>query len=203
MSRKLVGFSLLVLLATQFACSLGQPTKTPVSVTPEYATQTPAPTSTPQPRIEVVVSTPPKVPFGPASYSDRYSALYLEDKTVPDRTVMVPGQVFVKTWRVKNVGSAPWEGDVYLVNVSVQCRDYPALCAGELTLIPEDAILVPMTETSSLQVTTTASDGTIEISVELEAPLEPGLYCSLWTFWGPAGRFMDELFVLIQVVAPQ
>jgi hypothetical protein len=30
--------------------------------------------------------------------------------TIPHGTLMAPGQVFEKTWRVKNSGSVPWQG---------------------------------------------------------------------------------------------
>ncbi|HEX6700889.1 MAG TPA: NBR1-Ig-like domain-containing protein [Gaiellaceae bacterium] len=32
------------------------------------------------------------------------------DETVPHGTLMVPGQRFVKTWRIRNVGTVPWRG---------------------------------------------------------------------------------------------
>jgi transcriptional regulator with XRE-family HTH domain len=32
------------------------------------------------------------------------------DDTVPQGTLMSPGEIFVKTWRIRNVGSVPWKG---------------------------------------------------------------------------------------------
>lgn len=32
------------------------------------------------------------------------------DDTVPHGTLMQPGEVFVKTWRIRNVGTVPWHG---------------------------------------------------------------------------------------------
>src|SRR5919108_5460856 len=37
------------------------------------------------------------------------------DVNVPDNTTMTPGQDFIKTWRVKNNGSCPWDPDYELV----------------------------------------------------------------------------------------
>lgn len=32
------------------------------------------------------------------------------DETIPDGTLVTPGLVFVKTWRIQNVGTVPWHG---------------------------------------------------------------------------------------------
>jgi transcriptional regulator with XRE-family HTH domain len=32
------------------------------------------------------------------------------NETVPQGTLMQPGEVFLKTWRIRNVGSVPWRG---------------------------------------------------------------------------------------------
>lgn len=38
------------------------------------------------------------------------TAQFIADVTVPDGTVMTPGQAFVKKWRFKNIGSCTWTG---------------------------------------------------------------------------------------------
>lgn len=35
---------------------------------------------------------------------------FVTDVTVPDGTIMTPGQAFVKKWRIKNIGSCAWSG---------------------------------------------------------------------------------------------
>lgn len=37
-------------------------------------------------------------------------AQFITDVTIPDGTIMVPGQAFVKKWRIRNVGSCTWTG---------------------------------------------------------------------------------------------
>ena len=37
-------------------------------------------------------------------------AQFITDVTIPDGTVMTPGQVFTKKWRIKNIGSCTWTG---------------------------------------------------------------------------------------------
>ena len=41
-----------------------------------------------------------------------FDALYLEDVTYPDGSVVLPGKEFVKTWRVVNNGVVPWNEEV-------------------------------------------------------------------------------------------
>ncbi len=42
--------------------------------------------------------------------SDCNEAQFIKDVTVPDGTVMTPGQAFTKKWRFKNIGSCAWSG---------------------------------------------------------------------------------------------
>jgi len=35
---------------------------------------------------------------------------FVTDVTIPDGTIMPPGQAFVKKWRIKNIGSCAWSG---------------------------------------------------------------------------------------------
>lgn len=37
-------------------------------------------------------------------------AQFITDVTIPDGTVMTPGQAFTKKWRIKNIGSCAWSG---------------------------------------------------------------------------------------------
>ena len=36
------------------------------------------------------------------------ASTFVDDVTVPDGTIMRPGQEFIKTWRIRNSGSVPW-----------------------------------------------------------------------------------------------
>ena len=75
---------------------LSLPTEIPSTVTPNSLTTTPG---TPD-GTEAVSST--------GSCKD--SAVLLTDVTVPDNTVMQPGQKFTKTWRFLNNGKCNWSG---------------------------------------------------------------------------------------------
>lgn len=37
-------------------------------------------------------------------------AQFITDVTIPDGTIMAPGQAFTKKWRIKNIGSCAWSG---------------------------------------------------------------------------------------------
>jgi hypothetical protein len=70
------------------------------------ATQTPVPpTNTNPPATFILVGTgsPAAAPTSTCDVS-----AYVQDVTVPDGTVMAPGQVFVKKWEVKNTGTCTW-----------------------------------------------------------------------------------------------
>jgi hypothetical protein len=68
---------------------------------PATATATKAVTLTP-----LATTAPPTAPTGSA-YCNA-SASYVADATIPDGTIVSPGQVFTKTWRIQNTGTCPW-----------------------------------------------------------------------------------------------
>lgn len=70
------------------------PTATATVVVP--ATFTPSPTNTSTP-------TPTATPICP-------QAQFVTDVTIPDGTIMNPGQAFTKKWRIRNTGTCVWNG---------------------------------------------------------------------------------------------
>lgn len=79
-----------------------------LSATPAVTnTDTPLPvpttlTSTPLPESTITPATP--------ATSTCNVAQFIADITIPDGTVMTPGQAFTKKWRIKNIGSCAWNG---------------------------------------------------------------------------------------------
>jgi hypothetical protein len=79
-------------------------------------TTTPLPTNTP---LVLATNTPlgggsalssPTSPSGGgAGAAACYDLAYVQDVTIPDGTVVTPGQSFTKTWLVQNSGSCDWE----------------------------------------------------------------------------------------------
>jgi len=74
--------------------ALAAPTHTP--------TPSPSPTPSPTPRGSATAGTPVQANL------TCYKLLYVSDVTIPDNTVVTPGQKFTKTWRAQNTGSCAW-----------------------------------------------------------------------------------------------
>jgi hypothetical protein len=104
---------------------------------------------------------------------------FVADVNIPDDTNMSPGQDFLKTWRVKNTGSCPWEAGYELVYAGY---------ADEM-------------DGQSQQLTQVVQPGQeVEISVQFTAPSEIGEYLSAWQMSNPAGvTFPEAIYVRIIV----
>ena len=83
--------------------------------TPEPIVDEPSPTAT----LEITVE--PSIPPTPdgwepsATPAECLVARYVSDISIPDGSVITPGGVFYKTWRVQNVGSCIWRPDFKIV----------------------------------------------------------------------------------------
>lgn len=146
-------------------------TLTAVSWTPTLS-PTPAPTDTPMPQSTSTVATTiaPTQPGLPgatqAALCDRYSwDNTTVDVNIPDNTQMTPGQDFVKTWKIKNVGTCTW-GAGYAIIFSY---------GNKMSGVPQpiNSVVAPGQE--------------IEISVQFKAPTQIGEYVSAWTLANPKG----------------
>jgi hypothetical protein len=95
-------------------------------------------------------------------------ATFIVDVTYPDGTIVSPGQSFVKTWRIKNVGTCTWNSGYMLV------FDSGYAMSGPDSIQLTDVHIPP--------------GGTLDISVELTAPDTPGTYRGNWAFFDPYGN---------------
>jgi hypothetical protein len=119
----------------------------PVTVTPGGVTATPTSTAL------------------PPSSCDR--AQFIADVTVPDGTVMLPGQTFTKTWSLKNVGQCTWTTAYQMVFVSGSQMSGP----------------------NSLLFSQSVPPGqTWKFSVNLVAPTAAGSYRGYWMFKNANGQ---------------
>ncbi len=162
---------------SQAASQTPSPTDTAAPSTPSTSTATPTPAGTNTP-------TPPA--FTPTAQCDQASPGNPIDVTIPDDTEMYPGQVFVKTWRLVNTGTCPWTTEYQAVWFSGEKMGAPAS-------VPLPASVAP--------------GESVDISVEMTAPQEPGTYQSNWKLrnaggvifgLGPAGGL--PFYVRIKVV---
>jgi hypothetical protein len=123
---------------------------TPVTVTPVTGTP-PTATATRAPGTATATV--------PASACDK--AAFVRDVTVPDGTVMNPGQTFTKTWELRNIGTCPWTKSYQLVFFSGE-----QMGAATTYAFSED---VPVGKA-------------VRFSVPMTAPSAAGSYRGYWMF---------------------
>jgi len=89
-----------------------------VTATPQQAEATSTsisdagPTSMP---TRAATFAPPTAPSGPVGSEDACLLANLISETIPDGTIMQPGETFYKTWRLKNNGSCTWNTSYKIV----------------------------------------------------------------------------------------
>jgi hypothetical protein len=137
------------------------PQQTPTPVETESGLPTPSPSATPRPS-----ATPVQATLSPTPPCDRAAADNPIDVTIPDDTVIKPGESFTKEWSLINVGSCPWTIDYAAVWFSGEMLGAPAT--------------VPLTDR-------VAVGDSIVISVDMTAPEQPGTYQSNWKLRNDSG----------------
>ena len=197
----------LILLLT--ACNTPRPRETsPATATPPQATPTlPAtlapsvvftatPTATsqpsatpllPSPEPEITAETIPTVSTQPVKANGICDqASFVADINVPPGTKITAGTQFDKTWRIKNTGACTWTGDYAIV-----------FDAGEQMSGPEVKKLNEAVPPGH----------TVDISLSLNAPGQPGEFQSQWKLRNAAGALFglsanqdQPLAVSVQVV---
>ncbi len=155
----------------------------PISVTvvlypsniPQLAT--PTPTLVPPPTVPPT----PGGAGGPVQFGQcTANAAFVADVTVPDGSLVNPGQAFIKTWRVQNTGTCAWDSTFLL-----------AFVTGE-AMTPWTAFLVPNTPPGA----------TVDLPIQLTAPVTGGPHTGVWQLQTPNGLpFGPALSVVIQVTS--
>lgn len=186
LSRKLILLPIALLASSMIFCNLpgasdnGQPTPS-INVTQAYqtveakltqaATQTTPTSPSPTPsQAAATTSAPARTPSPPAPTAppntptpsetcDQAGAGSPIDVTVPDDTVMQPGQAFTKIWRLQNVGTCSWT-EAYAVTYF----------SGEQMGAPASVPLRGRVDPGQ----------SVDISVDMVAPLKPGKYQGNW-----------------------
>jgi hypothetical protein len=149
------------------------------------ATPTPSPSAAESPSPEI---SPSHIPTATLNRTNTLpqavvpsgcdNSAYVSDVTVPDGTVMEPGEKFTKTWKFKNTGSCDWTTSYTI-----------AWFSGEI-----------------MKGATTPLTGTVEpgeeadVSVELVAPSTAGTYTGYWKLRNASEAFFgDPVYVQIVV----
>ncbi len=136
------------------------------------ATSTPAPTAT--------------SPATPTSAACTDLAKFVDDVTVPDNTEMLPGQEFVKTWRLQNVGTCTWTSQYSMVFANGDQMNAAS----------------PLPLSGSV-----APSATVDLSFTFKAPGTTGTYRGDWklknangVIFGLGSHAADTFYTLIKVV---
>jgi len=148
--------------------------------TPLPPTETPTPDLPTETATQALATDPTLIALGtPAELCDNSTNdPATVDVTIPDDTVMVPGQEFVKTWRIKNTGPCPWgEGYGIMFSSGERMSGQP----------------VPLT-------TVVQTGEEVEVSVNFKAPTKLGVYSSTWSMVSPNGYPFGKTFYVRIIV---
>ncbi len=109
------------------------------------------------------------------------NSVFVADVTIPDGTVMKPGQKFTKIWSVQNTGFCAWDegfGIVFWAGDSM---------SGQNDFFSPGEIVKP--------------DGVVDMAIEMRAPWTAGEYIGHWVMIDDIGQtFGTDLVVYIKVV---
>ena len=97
------------------------------------------------------------------------------DVTIPDGTILKPGEDFVKIWAIKNTGNCTWDDGFSLV-----------FFAGDKAIDPYDFTFKKPEDFVS------PGEG-INIAIKLTAPLKPGDYQGHWKMKNDKGYFFGTI----------
>ncbi len=98
-------------------------------------------------------------------------AMYVADVTVIDGSDFAAGTAFVKTWRLKNIGTTTWTTAYSFGYISGDKMDGPNSISLQKNVAPGEMV---------------------EISVNLVAPASSGHYRGYWKLLNAEGKYFDE-----------
>jgi Ig-like domain from next to BRCA1 gene len=133
---------------------------TPAIVLPPTSTSTSVPTATP------TVAASPTTTTTPNEGSCTNQIEFVSDVTIPDDTELLPAKDFIKTWRLKNIGTCTWTNQYALVFIS----------GDQMNGISPLPLANPV-----------APNSTVDLSVNLKAPGSTGSYKGNWELQNASG----------------
>jgi hypothetical protein len=147
------------------------------TATPKF-TQTYIPTET---IVPTITETPTLTPIPPTTVVDTYcdNSAFVADVTIPDHTILAPGQVFEKTWTIKNTGVCTWKPGYTITFAKGD------MMRGNTRSINQ----------------TVDPQGTVDITVKLYAPNTPGDYTGVWRLANGKGEKFGEFVSVMITVA--
>jgi hypothetical protein len=111
-------------------------------------------------------------------------ASFVADNNIPDGQIFPPGAEFVKSWRMRNDGPAPWPADT------------------ELVFVAGDRLMIDTSERFNVGAVPPGEEVDVW-TVEMKAPDVPGKYISYWRLCDSKGRrFGHSIWIDICVTEP-
>ncbi len=147
--------------ATLTPADTATPVIAPIAAT---ATLTTIPTATP-----TIATATATLASAAACYAN---SAFVADVTVPDGTLLAPGQGFNKIWRLANTGTCAWGYGYNLVFVGGESMGAPLVVAAPPT----------------------TAGATADILVPMAASLTPGLHAGYWRLRTPGGQFVGGIY---------
>lgn len=138
------------------------------------------PAAAPIPNYTAGLAQGSNAPFE-VDYSLCDSSAYLEDVNIPDGTIFAPGEVFVKTWLLRNTGFCTWKDDYALTLFQGNSM------SGQDTKIEKKI----------------AAGRDTKVSITLTAPNEAGTYTGYWILKNEYGTAFGMPFFVQIVVQEQ
>jgi len=137
--------------------------------------------TTPVPGLTQLAS--PAPPAATSSLGDACDNNVFEaDLTIPDGTILKPGEDFVKIWQVRNTGNCTWDDGYSLV------------------FIGGDTAIDPVNFNIKIEADFISPDESADFDIKLTAPLAEGKYQGTWRMKNDRGSFFGTLLsVYIEV----
>lgn len=159
----------------------------PVVIVTQIVTATSLPTAVPTVVVNTLVPQPTKMPPTPTPIPCNVGE-FVADISIPDGTSISANASFVKTWRLKNVGSCTWDSRYDIAFVEGNQMGGPSYIDMPAEVKPGQ---------------------TIDISVTLKAPASSGTYTAKFMLVNPNGvkfglgsKANNSFWVTIKVPAP-
>lgn len=144
------------------------PTSAPTEAAQSTATSLPTATTAPTETLTPTQTSAPTNTVPPSLTPIPCNAVsFVKDVTYPDNSEVVVGTAFVKTWRLKNIGSCSWNSSYDLVFIEGDSMGGPA--AQPIT----GGVVAP--------------NQTVDVSVSLTAPNTLGVKSGKWAIRSPEG----------------
>ncbi|MBI4707182.1 MAG: hypothetical protein HY761_04590 [Candidatus Omnitrophica bacterium] len=123
---------------------------------------------------------PPPIPQPPVP--GRYNSKFIRDVTIPDGTIMQPGQRFEKKWEIKNTGDVAWRSNT-------------------VRAVPIDSTAKILTVQSITSPDNILEKQSVVVSVDMRAPNNAGRYKGVYQLQADGKNFGQRFYVDIVVAA--